>query len=67
MRGFHETPLLKHYRQWSAKPLEDQMAKNVAEYGRMGARAAAGTTDQNQAFSWQLAATDRAMAANGTR
>ena len=64
MRGFHETPLLKHYRQWSAKPLEDQMAKNVAEYRRMGARAAAGTTDQNQAFSWQLAAMDRAMNAN---
>jgi hypothetical protein len=30
----------------------------------MGARAAAGTTDQNQAFAWQLAATDKAMAAN---
>lgn len=63
-RGFHETPLLKHYRQWSAKPLEDQMAKNLAEYRRMGARSAAGTTDQNQAFAWQLAATDKAMAAN---
>lgn len=63
-RGFHETPLLKHYRQWSAKPLEDQMARNTAEYRRMGARAAAGTTDQNQAFAWQLAATDKAMAAN---
>lgn len=63
-RGFHETPLLKHYRQWSAKPLEDQIAKNFAEYRRMGARAAAGTTDQNQAFSWQLASTDKAMAAN---
>ena len=63
-KGFHETPLAEHYRQWSAKPLEDQIAKNFAEYRRLGARAAAGTTDQNQAFAHQLAATDRAMAAN---
>ena len=63
-RGFHETPLLKHYRQWSSKPLEDQMAKNTAEYRRLGANSAAGTSDQGQAFAWQLAATDKAMAAN---
>lgn len=64
MRGFHETPLLKHYRQWSAKPLADQIATNTAIYRRLGSRMAAGTTDQNQAFAWNLAATDRAMAAN---
>lgn len=63
-RGFHETPLLKHYRQWSSKPLEDQMAKNTAEYRRLGANSAASTSDQGQAFAWQLAATDKAMAAN---
>lgn len=64
MKGFHETPLLKHYRQWSAKPLEDQMARNTAEYRKQGNQAAAGTTDQGQAFAFNLAATDRAMAAN---
>lgn len=63
-RGFHETPLLKHYRQWSSKPLEDQMARNTAEYRRLGANSAAGTSDQGKAFAWQLAATDKAMAAN---
>lgn len=63
MKGFHETPLLKHYRQWSAKPLEDQMAKTIATYRLMGNRSAAGTTDQNQAFAYNLAATDRAMSA----
>lgn len=64
IRGFHETPLLKHYRQWSSKPLEDQMATNAAMYRSLGAKAARGTTDQGAAFAYNLNATDRIAAAN---
>lgn len=35
MRGVHEMPFMQHYRQWSAKPLEDQIAKNNASFNQL--------------------------------
>ena len=64
LKGFYETPSMKSYKQWSSKPLEDQMASNAALYRILGAKAASGTTDQGKAFAYNLNATDRIVSAN---
>ena len=64
LKGFYETPSMKFYKQWSSKPLEDQMASNAALYRTLGAKAASGTTDQGKAFAYNLNATDRIVSAN---
>ena len=64
LKGFYETPVMKSYKQWSSKPLEDQMASNAALYRTLGAKAASGTTDQGKAFAYNLNATDRIVSAN---
>ena len=64
LKGFYETPSMKSYKQWSSKPLEDQMASNAALYRLLGAKAASGTTDQGKAFAYNLNATDRIVSAN---
>ena len=64
LKGFYETPSMKSYKQWSSKPLEDQMASNAALYRTLGAKAASGTADQGKAFAYNLNATDRIVSAN---
>ena len=64
LKGFYETPSMKFYKQWSSKPLEDQMASNAALYRTLGAKAASSTTDQGKAFAYNLNATDRIVSAN---
>lgn len=62
--AFHANPFHEHYKQYTSKPLEDDIARNNATYNQMGANAAAGTADQGAANAYQLAYRKQANAAN---
>lgn len=54
VRNFHATPVMEHYKQYTSKPLEDQIARNNADFNNMGNMAAAGTSDQGAAHAYQI-------------
>jgi hypothetical protein len=45
IRNFHVSPPMEHYKQYTDKPLEDHIAKNNADFNRLGNTAASGTSD----------------------
>lgn len=64
IKGYHVSPLMEHYRQWTNKPLEDQISANNANYNQFGNTYAASTSDQAKGFVGHLAAKRQADATN---
>lgn len=64
IRNFHATPIMEHYKQYTSKPLEDQIATNNATFNQLGNNAAAGTSDQGAAHAYQINYRRQAAMAN---
>ena len=64
LQAVHKVPLRKEYLMHTSKPIEDAIARNNAQFNQLGADAAAGTSDQGDAFARRLAAAKAGSEAN---
>lgn len=64
IRNFHVSPPMEHYKQYTDKPLEDYIAKNNADFNRLGNIAASGTSDQGAGHAYNINYQRQAASAN---
>ena len=64
IRGFHASPPMEHYKQYTSKPLEDAARENEARYNQIGAIQARGTANSGLAHAAQINSRKQTTAAN---
>ena len=64
IRGFHASPPMEHYKQYTSKPLEDAERENEARYNQLGAVQARGTANSGLAHAAQINSRKQTTAAN---
>ena len=64
IRGFHASPPMEHYKQYTSKPLEDAERENEARYNQIGAIQARNTSDAGRAHAAQINSRKQITAAN---
>ena len=64
IRGFHASPPMEHYKQYTSKPLEDAARENEARYNQLGALQARGTANSGLAHAAQINSRKQITAAN---
>ena len=64
IRGFHASPPMEHYKQYTSKPLEDAERENEARYNQLGALQARSTANSGLAHATQINSRKQITAAN---
>lgn len=64
VRGFHASPPMEHYKQYTSKPLEDAARENEARYNQIGALQARSTANSGLAHAAQINSRKQITAAN---
>ena len=64
IRGFHASPPMEHYKQYTSKPLEDAARENEARYNQLGALQARSTANSGLAHAAQINSRKQIIAAN---
>jgi hypothetical protein len=64
IRGFHASPPMEHYKQYTSKPLEDAARENEARYNQLGALQSRGTSNSGLAHAAQINSRKQITAAN---
>lgn len=64
VRGFHASPPMEHYKQYTSKPLEDAERENEARYNQLGALQSRSTANSGLAHAAQINSRKQITAAN---